>query len=294
MHASPQRCHRRVSLALAFVVASAALTASCSSPPPRLHYDSLALSGGNEHLDYAVYTPPGFAADEALPLVVFLHGAGDGPDCFDEAAVGQHLDAEIAAGRVPRAVIVLPRGDFGFWENWADGSFRYRDWVTAELMPEIAARYHTRPCPSGCHLIGISMGGHGALRFAFFQPDLFASVAAISAPILDTDDAWKLTNESWLRFVIPTDRIWGAADRESIAREDLFVRWSEPTDLQGLRLLLAWGDADHAQIIDTNERFDRHLRESEIPHTALIFAGRHEWKAWKPVLDEVLAIQLAP
>ena len=87
-------------------------------------------------------------------------------------------------------------------------------------------------------------------------------------------------------------RIWGAGDRESIAREDLFVRWSEPADLGGTRLMLAWGDADHAQIIETNERFDRHLRESGIPHRTLVFAGRHDWKAWRPVLEEVLSIQL--
>ena len=114
-----------------------ALVLACATPEPRLDYGDLSLPETDRVLEYAIYTPPGFAPQERLPLVVFLHGAGDGPDCFDEAQVGQHLDTQIANGQVPRAVIVIPRGDFGFWENWADGSFLYRDWVVRSLIPEL-------------------------------------------------------------------------------------------------------------------------------------------------------------
>jgi enterochelin esterase-like enzyme len=285
-------CSRGVRRLLGLASLAPALVLACATPEPRLDYAELPLPETDRVLEYAIYTPPGFAPQERLPLVVFLHGAGDGPDCFDEAQVGQHLDTQIANGQVPRAVIVIPRGDFGFWENWADGSFLYRDWVVRSLIPEITLLYNTAPCPTGCHLIGISMGGHGALRFALLEPDRFASVTAISAPILDTEDAFEFTNESWLRFFIPTRRIWGAADRDSIAREDIFRRWTEPEDLNGMRLMLAWGKGDTARIIETNERFDRHLTESRIPHQVLVFPGRHEWKAWTPVLDRVLTLQV--
>jgi enterochelin esterase-like enzyme len=243
-------------------------------------------------LEYAVYTPPGFTPSEGLPLVVFLHGAGDGPDCFDEASVGQHLDLEITEGRVPRAVIVVPRGDFGFWENWADGSYRYRDWVIRSLLPVVAARYETAACPAGCHLIGISMGGHGALRFALHEPGYFASVTAISAPILDADTAMAFLNSGWQRWLVPTSRIWGETDRGSLEKEDLFRRWNAPEDLHGTRLMVVWGDRDHARVIETSQRFDRHLTDRGIPHDVLVYEGRHEWRAWTPALDLVLALQV--
>lgn len=265
---------------------------ACASPPHRLSYATLALPETDHELDYAVYTPPGFRPDEGLPLVVFLHGAGDGPDCFDEAGVGQYLDAEMDAHRAPRAVIVVPRGDFGFWENWADGSYRYRDWVLETLVPTVAAEFGTRPCPEGCHLIGISMGGHGALRLAVLEPGRFASVTAISAPILDSDDALAFINEGWLRFIIPTRRIWGPLDRAAVEKDDPFRRLREPGDLYGMRLMVVWGDEDHAHIVETNERFERHLTEYGIPHETLVFSGRHEWRAWTPTLGRVLAVQL--
>lgn len=267
-------------------------TLCCAGPERRLSRAELPLPGADRGLAYALYLPPDFSPDEGLPLVVFLHGGGDGPDCFDEARVGQRLDAGISAGRLPRVVIAVPEGDLGFWENWADGSYRYRDWVVRGLMPDLAARYGTAPCPEGCHLVGISMGGHGALRFLLFEPGLFATVTAISAPIVDTDAAWHLANESWLRFVIPTERIWGPGDRESIAREDYSLRWTRPEDLGGTRLMLAWGQDDRESIVETNERFDRHLRETGIAHEVLVFEGGHDWDSWTPALERVLITQI--
>ena len=245
-------------------------------------------------LDYAVYTPPGFAAGERLPLVVFLHGAGDDEQCFDEAEVGWHLDAEMSAGRVPRAVIVVPSGDFGFWENWADGSFAYRDWVVRGLVPRVAEQYGTLPCPEDCHLIGISMGGHGALRFALLEPERFATVSVISAPVLDAEAAREFVETGWLSWLIPSERIWGTTDPVEMARGDVFHRWTGPGDLGGQRLLLAWGDDDHRQIRETNAKFRAHLDANGIPYESFEFVGRHEWTAWTPALDRVLAIQLAP
>ena len=280
-------------IARAWIAVVALLLGACASTPPRLSYDEVELPDGERVLEYALYAPPGFAPEETLPLVVFLHGAGDGPDCFDEAGVGQRLDAAILAGTLPRAIIVVPRGDLGFWENWVDGSYRYRDWVLRSLIPEIARRWGTAPCPSDCHLIGISMGGHGALRFALLEPGAFATVTAVSAPILDTDDALALVNESWLRFVIPSRRIWGPGERELIERDDFFLRWTRPEDLGGVDLMLAWADADHAQIIETNERFVRHLEQNGIPHESFVFPGRHKWQAWTPALERILRARLS-
>lgn len=252
----------------------------------------MSFEGPDHELAYAIYTPPGFDGSERLPLVVFLHGAGDDEGCFDEADVEQHLDAEVLAGRVPRAVIAVPRGDFGFWENWADGSFAYRDWVIRGLVPEIAERYGTRPCPDDCHLIGISMGAHGALRFAVLEPGRFATVTLISGPILDAEAAVEFMESSLLSWLIPTSRIWGPTDRARVERDDAFSRWTQPDNLHGTRLVVAWGTEDHRQIRETNEKFRRHLDEHEIPYEVLVFPGGHDWSAWTPALDQVLRTQL--
>ena len=221
-------------------------------------------------------------------MLVFLHGSFDDEGCFDEAEVGQSLDRALSAGEIPRAVVVVPDGRAGFWENWHDGSVRYRDWVIQEVIPSVQTEFNTRPCPEGCHIAGASTGGLGALRFALFAPEIFSTVSSLSGLTLDADGLRHFT-DSWVgRYVIPSKRIWGPLNEEMLARNDLFARWQSQADLRGLRLMVAWAEEDKPPITETNELFRQHLLERRIEHDHFIFPGQHSWAAWRPVIDQIL------
>ena len=279
-----------------FVATAFALTVlcTCSSAELRLRYSTLESPAMGRPMEFAIYQPADWTPDERLPLVIFLHGGGDGVDCFDRADVGQALDAWLAERRIPRSIIAVAEGELGFWENWADGSRMYRDWVLRDLLPHVRECYRTLGCPDGCHLVGISMGGYGALRFALLEPGAFASVTAISAPILDTDAMLGVANSRLLRIVVPVGRIWGSGDdRTGVERDDLYLRWARPDDLGGLRLMIAWGEGDRRRVRESNERFRAHLEERGVPHVAYVFPGGHTWSAWRPALEQVLRVQLS-
>lgn len=265
------------------------LAAGCSSTPQRLRYVEVDSRAVGDRIGYAVWAPTDLRPDESLPMLVFLHGGSDDETCFDEAEVGQALDRALAAGEIPRAVIAVPDGRLGFWENWYDGSASYRDWVIREVIPRVQAEFNTLPCPEGCHVAGASMGGHGALRFALFEPGRFASVATLSGLILDTDGVHRFAESFFGRFLLPFERIWGPIeDVERIERTDVFRRWRSQADLQGMRLMVGWAERDRREIIETNEQFRRHLVASRIEHDHVVFEGRHSWKAWRPVISQVL------
>ena len=265
----------------------------CAPAHLRLEYASLSSAAMARKMDYAVYAPPEWDGHRRIPLVLFLHGGGDKVDCFDRAALGEHLDRAYRAGSLPPALIVIPQGGYGFWEDWADGSRSYRSWVLKDLLPHVQDRYAVEPCPEGCHVMGISMGGHGALRFALLEPEYFASVTAISAPIFDTERMLRFRDNSWMRLFVPMKRIWGAAvDPREIERDDLFVQWQEPADLNGVRLGLAWGSEDRTGIMLSSTRFHEHLDRGHIPHEWLVFEGGHNWKAWTPVIEWALRTQV--
>jgi len=279
----------RPSLLAVSLFAFACSMASCGTFERRLDYATLASEAMACEMAYAVYTPPGFSATERLPLVVFLHGGGDDEDCFDRAGVGQTLDLAIERGEVPRCVIVVPDGELGFWENWHDGSHRYRDWVMRDLLPEVQQRYHTCTEREHTHLMGISMGGHGTLRFARFEHGSFASVAAVSAPVMDAEHLIEFTNGFFVRLFIPVQRIWGATDDlEKVKQDDLFEQWRTQADLRGLRVLLAHGTEDRADIVLGNGHFHEHLAAHEIGHDYLVYSGRHKWVDWRPIFPELL------
>lgn len=274
---------------LTFLPILSLLLAACASPPPRLDYTAVESETLGQEMAYAVWAPSDLDPDERLPMLVFLHGGGDDEECFDDFEVGRSLDAALAAGEIPRAVIVVPNGELGFWENWYDGSHRYRDWVTREVMPAVQARFHTLPCPEGCHVAGASMGGHGAMRFALLEPGRFASAATLSGLILSTDDAIRFSESWFARIFIPTERIWGpTSDRARVEREDPFVQWRSPDDLDGLRLMVVWAEGDGGAIRRSNRAFHDHLVARGIDHEQKVFEGGHDWASWTPVLGDVL------
>ncbi len=274
---------RRLALLLA-----PGLLVSCASDPARMTYRQVESRAMGKRMSYGVYTPPGFSAGEHLPLVLFLHGGGDTVRCLEQEGITAYLDREIAAGRVPRVVVLVPQGDRGFWANWADGTHRYEDWVLREALPEVMEEWGTRRCPEGCHLIGISMGGNGALRWVLAHPGLFSSAAILSGPTPDAAGMRALSDNFFLRLA-RIDRIFGPpSDEQRTWAADPFQRWLTPEDLAGLRLFLAHGDDDRRGIGETNDALHRHLDSHGIPHRYRVFHGGHRWRDWEPLFGEAI------
>jgi S-formylglutathione hydrolase FrmB len=79
---------------------------------------------------------------------------------------------------------VAPEGFASFYINSADGNERYSDFFLREFVPYIEKKYHALPGREARAITGISMGGFGALRFAFAYPELFSAVSAQSAALI--------------------------------------------------------------------------------------------------------------
>ncbi len=61
---------------------------------------------------------------------------------------------------------------------------RYSDFFLQEFLPQIESKYRIRAGRAARAISGISMGGYGALRFAFAHPELFSAVSAQSAALI--------------------------------------------------------------------------------------------------------------
>jgi S-formylglutathione hydrolase FrmB len=140
-------------------------------------------------LHYCVYLPTGYDTAEKVararyPVLYFLHGLGDNEQTLFNSGGWTLLDDLRRQRKMGDFLIVAPEGRRSFYINSADGSVRYDDFLVREFIPHIEGHYRIRAGSSNRAISGISMGGYGALRFAFAHPDMFSAVSAQSAALI--------------------------------------------------------------------------------------------------------------
>lgn len=132
-------------------------------------------------INYRVYTPEGETG--ALPLLIYLHGAGergDTPDKLDHI-LRHGIPRLIAEGREIPAVVLCPQCPTNaVWDNIV--------FALGALIQEVAAEYGI--LPDRILLTGSSMGGYGTFATALAHPTLFAAIAPISGGNM----SWRASN----------------------------------------------------------------------------------------------------
>ena len=140
---------------------------------------------------YCVYLPGGYdgaakSTAQRYPALYFLHGLGDNEQTLFNSGGWTLLDDLRRHHKIGDFLIVAPEGRRSFYINSADGSVRYSDFFLREFIPYIEASYRVRSGREGRAISGVSMGGYGALRFAFAHPEMFSAVSAQSAALITT------------------------------------------------------------------------------------------------------------
>jgi S-formylglutathione hydrolase FrmB len=132
------------------------------------------------------------------------------------------------------------------------------------------------------------MGAGGGMQMWLEKPELFASAALLSGPILDQAG----TRAFLARFVSDqlVERVFGPA--HDARGRDPYVALKSAEDLHGSRLLFGAATRDRGPILASNRQFSAALTERAVPHTFFTFPGKHGWRAWGTVFPYVLCKQL--
>jgi S-formylglutathione hydrolase FrmB len=139
---------------------------------------------------FCVYLPADYDAGAAqhppkrYPVLYFLHGLGDNEQTLFNSGGWTLLDDLRNQHKMGDFLIVAPEGRRSFYINSVDGTVRYNDFFLQEFLPHIESKYRIRPGRGGRAISGVSMGGYGALRFAFAHPELFSAGSAQSAALI--------------------------------------------------------------------------------------------------------------
>lgn len=117
---------------------------------------------------YLVYMPDDveYSSDKKLPLILFLHGAGERGDDID--LVKKHGIPKLCEEMKLPFITVSPQCPEDSW--WTQETEALK-----ALLDEITANYYVDT--DRIYLTGLSMGGFGTWEMAVHYPDLFAAIA---------------------------------------------------------------------------------------------------------------------
>ncbi len=144
--------------------------------------------GPNTKASYRIYLPPDYetAKDRRYPVIYWLHGAnGDSRQAIAHGYIGR-LDAGIRSGATPATIVVMTNvPNTSSYVDSKDGKIPVETVIVKNLIPYIDSKYRTIATRQGRAIDGQSMGGAGALRIGFHNPELFAAVSATAPGLPD-------------------------------------------------------------------------------------------------------------
>ncbi len=141
---------------------------------------------------YTIAYPPGHGPGDELPLVVMLHGYGDShATALSGMSPAQAVALRVGGAPLPPMALVTVDGGGGYWNPHPGDD--PMGMLTGELIP-LCQRRGLGRAPHRLGVMGISMGGFGALLLAETRPDLVAAAAAISPAIWTSYDQARAAN----------------------------------------------------------------------------------------------------
>jgi predicted peptidase len=153
------------------------------------------VSDGSASLPYRLFEPAAVAADQKLPLVVFLHGMGErGTDNVKQTTWMSGLVKATSGGQYA-SYVLAPQIDTHGWFSSYGGKPTEAMSLTIRAVKDVVKTQNVDP--SRVYVTGLSMGGMGTWDILEREPGLFAAAVPLSgsgdtrsAPVIKDTPIW--------------------------------------------------------------------------------------------------------
>jgi enterochelin esterase family protein len=284
--------------ALAFAALALAYSAAAADAGDLRTGLSFASRALGAPLRYSLYLPDAYARQPEVRFAVIylLHGyGGNDREWTERGQADAILDRLIGEGEAPPVIAVMPDAGKSWYVDSAalGGPGDYESAIAGDLIEHIDAEYRTISRREGRAIAGLSMGGYGALRLAFFNPERFAAAASLSGalyeeigiPGVERPVATALQDaERWYHgaYGRPFDIATYIA-RNPFARIGELSRMQAPPEI-----LITTGDDDYFKFYEGSCALFVALRRAGLAAELRVDDGGHDWRLWRGQFPEVL------
>ena len=207
-------------------------------------------------LQYRVYLPDHAETLSDLPVIFVT----DGQWYLDQGQMKSVLDEEIESGRIKpvAAVFVDSSNPDNRRDNRRNSEFmcnkHYALFFANELIPEVVSNFPISHQPADRVILGVSFGGLNAGCFGLMIPQVFPNIAMQSPA---SDKHIRVLTEQY--------------------------RQKEP-----LPLKIFFSNGTRRDNLSSSRAFHELLQEQGYDVSYIEVAQSHNWKNWRPLLDDVL------
>lgn len=218
-----------------------------------------------------ILCPDKLEKNEKLRPFYVLHGYnGDHSDWTRFTAIERYMWPY-------RALVVMPSGFNAYYTDHLVG-LQYQTYFLEELMPYIESMF---PVQSEAYILGLSMGGYGALKFALSAPHKFTKAVSLSG-VMNPD---FIRSIPWMVNRLPLfDKMFGpkVIDKNDLRQLVLAAKASN----QLPKLMITCGIDDF--LVEDNRSFEQFLVEHQVSHTYIFDDGEHNWSYWDRGIQKAL------
>ncbi|HTD24363.1 MAG TPA: alpha/beta hydrolase family protein [Terriglobales bacterium] len=228
----------------------------------------------NRDMQYRVILPASIARGEKLPVIYLLHGGGGGfhdwSNYSDVACYAEH-----------NVILVMPEGNSSYYTNSAERpQDRYEDYIVNDLITDVESKFPVAAGRNNRAIVGVSMGGFGAVKLALRYPELFVFAAGISPAVDVPSLPFSIKRIQQWRFHSSIFGPWGSQTRHD---NDPFVlaRSADPAKMP--YLFLTCGEQEG--LPPSNRAFAALLAKRQFQYEFHTTPGDHNWnqcEEWLP------------
>jgi len=239
----------------------------------------------NQTIGYSVIFPIGYDKNQqSYPVIYLLHGiGGDGNSWIKRCNIDRLVDSLKECSLISDFIFIMPDAKNSYYINNYNKTFSYENFFINELIPYIESTYRIKASKENRAIMGLSMGGFGAVLLGIKHPDVFGTVVSMSGALRDS---LAFVNIPQTKYNVYFKDVYGP---DLTGQQRITQHWKEnspyylidSTLVENLKTINWYFDCGQSDSLYPNvELFHQLLLKYKIPHEYHSRPGKHNWEFW--------------